>query len=103
MLLGRLSPSARLFGLQAGGYTFGALNAPGPTAALAATQTAAAIAKGAANRMTRTQANRALVSAAQPGGGIKPGGPGYFALLPIAQQNVMAQDRARAKKKTSNR
>ena len=98
MLLGRLSPSARLFGLQAGGYTFGALNAPGPTAALAATQTAAAIAKGAANRMTKGQANRALVSAVQPGGGIKPGGPGYFALLPIAQQNVMTQDRAKQAK-----
>jgi hypothetical protein len=95
MLLGRLSPSARLFGLQAGGYTFGALNAPGPTAALAATQTAAAIAKGAANRMTKGQANRALVSAAQPGGGIKPGGQGFFALSPVAQQNVLAQDRAK--------
>jgi hypothetical protein len=95
MLLGRLSPSARLFGLQAGGYTFGALNAPGPTAALAATQTAAAIAKGAANRMTKGQANRALVSAAQPGGGVKPGGQGFFALSPVAQQNVLAQDRAK--------
>jgi hypothetical protein len=90
-----LSPSARLFGLQAGGYTFGALNAPGPTAALAATQTAAAIAKGAANRMTKGQANRALVSAAQPGGGVKPGGQGFFALSPVAQQNVLAQDRAK--------
>jgi hypothetical protein len=95
MMLGRLSPSARLFGLQAGGYTFGALNAPGPTAALAATQTAAAIAKGTANRMTKGQANRALISAAQPGGGVKPGGRGYFALSPIAQQNVLAQDRAK--------
>lgn len=101
--LGLLSPSSRLFGLQAGGYTLGALSAPGPTAALAAAQAAGAIAKGTANRMTRTQANRALVSAAQPGGGIKPGGRGFFALSPIAQQNVLAQDRARTKKKTSSR
>lgn len=107
MLLGNLSPSARLFGTQmpiyGAGYGTMATMSPTTAAIVAGTQTTAAIAKGAANRMTRTQANRALVSAAQPGGGIKPGGPGYFALLPIAQQNVMAQDRARTKKKTSNR
>jgi hypothetical protein len=103
MLLGKLSPSSRLFGLQAGGYTLGALNAPGPTAALAATQAVSATARGAANQMTKGQANRALVSAAQPGGNIKPGGSGYFLLSPTAQQNVLAQDRARAKKKTSTR
>lgn len=92
--LGRLSPSSRLFGLQAGGYTLGALSAPGPTALLAGAQVAGAAAKGVANRMTRGQANRALINAAQPGGGIKPGGPGYFALAG-PQQNVLAQDRAK--------
>jgi hypothetical protein len=95
MLLGRLSPSSRLFGLQAGGYTLGALSAPGPTAALAAAQVAGATAKGTANRMTKGQANRALISAAQPGGGVKPGDQGFFALSPVAQQNVLAQDRAK--------
>lgn len=95
MMLGRLSPSSRLFGLQAGGYTLGALSAPGPTAALAAAQAAGATARGAANRMTRNQANRALVNAAQPGGGVKAGSPGFFALSPIAQQNALAQDRAK--------
>lgn len=98
-LLGNLSPSARLFGMQMPVYGagYGGLATMSPTAAagVATAQTAGAIAKGAANRMTRTQANRALVNAAQPGGGIKPGGAGYFALSPIAQQNVMAQDRAK--------
>jgi hypothetical protein len=99
MALGRLSPSARLFGTQIPvyGVGYGGLATMSPTAAagVAAAQTAGAVAKGVATRMTRTQANRALVSAAQPGGGIKPGGRGFFALSPIAQQNVLAQDRAK--------
>jgi len=99
MALGRLSPSARLFGTQIPvyGVGYGGLATMSPTAAagVATAQTAGALAKGAANRMTRAQANRALVSAAQPGGGIKPGGRGYFALSPVAQQNVLAQDRAK--------
>jgi hypothetical protein len=103
MTLGKLSPSARLFGTQMPVYGagYGGLATMSPTAAaiVAGTQTAGAVAKGAANRMTRTQANRALVSAAQPGGGVRPGGPGYFALSPIAQQNVMAQDRAKQRKR----
>jgi hypothetical protein len=79
------------------GAGYGGLATMSPTAAavVGGTQTAAALAKGAANRMTRTQANRALVSAAQPGGGVKPGGRGFFALSPVAQQNVLAQDRAK--------
>ena len=101
-LLGNLSPSARLFGVQLPiyGAGYGGIAAMSPTAAVitAGTQTAAALAKGGANRMTRTQANRALVNAAQPSGGIKPGGPGFFALSPIAQQNVLAQDRAKKRK-----
>jgi hypothetical protein len=103
MTLGKLSPSARLFGTQMPVYGagYGGLATMSPTAAavVAGTQTAGAIAKGAANRMTRAQANRAFVSATQPGGGIKPGGPGYYALSPIAQQNVMAQDRAKQRKR----
>lgn len=99
MGLGKLSPSARLFGTQMPVYGagYGGLATMSPTAAavVGGTQTAAAIAKGAANRMTRTQANRALVSAAQPGGGVAPGGRGYFALSPVAQQNVLAQERAK--------
>jgi hypothetical protein len=99
MTLGNLSPSARLFGTQmplyGAGYGGLATLSPTTAAVVGGTQTAAAIAKGAANRMTRTQANRALVSAAQPGGGIKPGGQGFFALSPVAQQNVLAQDRAK--------
>lgn len=90
--LGKLSPSATLFGMKNIGYGAGGYMAPATTATIAGATSAA---KGAANRMTRAQANRALVNAAQPGGGIKPGGPGYFALLPTAQQNVMAQDRAK--------
>jgi hypothetical protein len=108
-ILGKLAPSALLFavnlknagvGVKNMLYGTGVYMAPGPTA-LAAGVTSAA--KGTANRMTRTQANRALISAAQPGGGIKPGGPGYFALLPTAQQtvqqNVIAQDRAKSRKR----
>jgi hypothetical protein len=99
MTLGKLSPSASLFGTQMPvyGVGYGGLATMSPTAAagVATAQTAGAIAKGAANRMTRTQANRALVNAAQPGGGVKPGGPGYFVASPVAQQNVLAQDRAK--------
>jgi hypothetical protein len=94
--LGKLSPSATLFGMKNIGYGAGGYMAPATTATLAGATSAA---KGAANRMTRTQANRALVSAAQPGGGVRPGGPGYFAMSPIAQQNVMAQDRAKQRKR----
>jgi hypothetical protein len=103
MTLGKLSPSARLFGTQmpiyGAGYGTMANLSPTTAAVVGGTQTAAALAKGAANRMTRTQANRALISAAQPGGNIKPGGSGYFLLSPTAQQNVMAQDRARQRKR----
>lgn len=94
-LLGNLSPSARLFGMQTPFLGVGAMYEPTTAATIAGLQLAGATAKGAANRMTRTQANRALVNAAQPGGGVKAGGPGYFALSPIAQQNVLAQDRAK--------
>jgi hypothetical protein len=40
--------------------------------------------------MSRTQAQKALASAS----GVKPGGPGFYVLSPVAQQNVMAQERA---------
>jgi hypothetical protein len=100
-MLGSLSPSAALFGADLKSVKALAKNAlygtsayvsPVPTAIVAGTTTAA---KGIANQMTKGQAKRALVSAAQPGGGVKPGGPGYFALSPIAQQNVLAQERAK--------
>jgi hypothetical protein len=94
--LGKLSPSATLFGMKNISYGAGGYMAPATTAAIAGATSAA---KGAANRMTKAQANRALISAAQPGGGIKPGGRGFFALSPIAQQNVMAQDRAKQRKR----
>jgi len=99
--LGAFSPSAALFGADLRSvsavaknalYGTGAYASPIPTAIAAGTTTAA---KGLANQMTKGQAKRALVSAAQPGGGIKPGGPGYFALAPIAQQNVLAQERSK--------
>lgn len=104
-MLGALSPSAALFGADLRSvkavaknalYGTGAYTAPVPTAIAAGTTTAA---KGMANQMTKGQANRALISAAQPGGGVRPGGPGYFALSPIAQQNVLAQERAKQRKR----
>jgi hypothetical protein len=95
-VLGKLSPSATLFGMRNIGYGGAGYMAPFTTATVAGVTSSA---KGAANRMTRTQANRALVSAAQPGGNIRPGGSGYFLLSPIAQQNVMAQDRANQRKR----
>lgn len=97
-LLGNLSPSARLFGMQTPFLGVGAMYEPTTAATIAGLQLAGATAKGAANRMTRTQANRALVNAAQPGGGIKPGGPGYFVASPVAQQNVLAQEREKRRK-----
>jgi hypothetical protein len=98
VLLGKLSPSARKLANQLPiyGAGYGSLATLSPTAAFAVggAQAAGATAKGVANQMTRGQANRALMSAAQPGGVIKPGGPGFYVLSPVAQQNVMAQDRA---------
>jgi len=94
--LGKFSPSATLFGMKNIGYGAGGYMAPVTTASIAA---ATSTAKGAANRMTRTQANRALVRAAQPSGNIKPGGSGYFLLSPTVQQNVLAQDRAKNRKR----
>jgi len=94
--LGKLSPSATLLGMKNVGYGAGGYMAPATTATIAGVTSGS---KAIANRMTKGQANRALVSAAQPGGNIKPGGPGYFALSPIAQQNVMAQERAKQRKR----
>lgn len=90
--LGKFSPSATLFGMKNIGYASGGYAAPVTTATIAGVTSSA---KNAANRMTNPQAIRALISAAQPGGNIKAGGPGFFALSPVAQQNVLAQDRAK--------
>jgi hypothetical protein len=94
MGLGKLSPSARLFGTQMPFLGVGATYSPGTAATILGLQTTGAAARGVANKMSRTQANRALVSASR-GGDVKPGGPGFFALSPVAQQNVLAQDRAK--------
>jgi len=94
--LGKLSPSATLFGMKNILYGAGGYMAPATTALIAG---GTSTAKGAVNQMTKRQANRALVSAAQPGGGRKPGGSGYFLLSPTAQQNVLAQDRAKNRKR----
>ena len=94
--LGKLSPSATLFGMKNILYGAGGYMAPVTTASIAG---ATSTAKNVVNRMTKSQANRALVNAAQPGGGIKPGGGGFFALSPTAQQNVLAQDRAKNRKR----
>lgn len=92
--LGKLSPSARLFGTQMPFLGVGATYSPGTAATILGTQIAGAGARGIANKMSRAQAQKALVSASRPGT-VKPGGPGYFALSPVAQQNVMAQERAK--------
>lgn len=97
--LGKLSPSARLFGTQMPFLGVGATYSPGTAATVLGTQMAGAAARGVANKMSRAQAQKALVSASRPGT-VKPGAPGYFALSPVAQQNVMAQERA---KKTAER
>lgn len=98
MKLSKISPNVRQLAAQLPiyGAGYGSLATLSPTAAFAmgGMQAAGATARGVANQMTRGQANRALVSAAQPGGVIKPGGPGFYVLSPVAQQNVMAQDRA---------
>jgi hypothetical protein len=94
--LGKLSPSATLFGMKNLGYGGAGYMAPFTTATVAGVTSGA---KGIANQMTKNQGKRALISAAQPGGGIKPGGSGYFLLSPTAQQNVLAQDRAKNRKR----
>jgi hypothetical protein len=98
MGLAKLSPSARQLAAQLPfyGVGYGGLATLSPTAAAAVggLQATGAVAKGVANRMTQGQANRALISAAQPGGVIKPKPPGFYVLSPIAQQNVLAQQRA---------
>jgi len=93
--LGRLAPSARVFGGQLPFVGIGASYSPESAAGLLATQAAGATARGVANKMSRTQANRALASAS----GVTPGGPGFYVLSPVAQQNVMAQDRAQRKQR----
>ena len=98
--LGKLSPSATLFGMKNILYGAGGYMAPVTTASIAGLTSTA---KGAVNQMTKSQANRALISAAQPAGSVKPGGSGYFLLSPTAQQNVLAQDRARKKQKSPAR
>jgi len=90
--LGELSPSATLIGFKNILYGTGGYMAPFTTAAIAGGTSAA---KKISNQMTKPQANRALISATQPSGAIKPGGSGYFVLSPVAQQNVLAQDRAK--------
>jgi hypothetical protein len=102
MGLAKLSPSARQLAAQLPfyGVGYGGLATLSPTAAAAVggLQATGAVAKGVANRMTQGQANRALISAAQPGGVIKPKPPGFYVLSPIAQQNVLAQQRANNQK-----
>ena len=88
--LGRLAPSARLFGLQGAAYGTGAVLAPTQTAIAAGLQGTGLAARGMANQMSRAQAQRALVSAS----GVKPRPPGFYVLSPTAQQNVIAQQRA---------
>ena len=88
--LGRLAPSARLFGLQGAAYGTGATFAPTETGIVAGLQGTGLVAKEMANKMSRTQAQKALASAS----GVKPKPPGFYVLSPIAQQNVLAQQRA---------
>jgi hypothetical protein len=88
--LGRLAPSARVFGGQLPFVGIGASYSPESAMGLLATQAAGATARGVANKMSRTQAQKALASAS----GVRPGGPGFYVLSPVAQQNVMAQERA---------
>jgi hypothetical protein len=90
--LGKFSPSATLFGMKNLGYGGAGYLAPITTATVAGVTSTA---KGAANRMTRNQGNRALISAAQPGGNIKAGKPGYFVASQAVQQNALAQERAK--------
>jgi hypothetical protein len=92
--LGRLAPSARLFGLQGAAYGTGATFAPTQTGIVAGLQGTGLVAKEMANKMSRTQAQKALASAS----GVKPKPPGFYVLSPIAQQNVLAQQRANNQK-----
>ena len=94
MALGKIAPSSRLFGSQLPVYGagYGGLATLSPTAAatVGGLQATGAGARGIANQMTRAQAQRALASAS----GVAPKPPGYYVLSPIAQQNVLAQQRA---------
>jgi hypothetical protein len=94
MALGKIAPSSRLFGSQLPVYGagYGGLATLSPTAAAAVggLQATGAAARGVANKMTRAQAQKALASAS----GVKPKPPGFYVLSPIAQQNVLAQQRA---------
>jgi hypothetical protein len=99
--LGTLAPSALLFNVNLKNaavgvknliYGTGAAFSPAATALAAGTTLGA---KGIANQMTKGQGKRALVSAAQPGGGVKVGGPGYFVASQAVQQNALAQERSK--------
>lgn len=96
--LGKIAPSARLFGMQVPFLGVGATYSPTMAGILAASQGAGMAARGAANVMSQKAANAALLRAS----GVKPGGPGWNLLSPTAQQAVLSQERAPAAQKRKN-
>jgi hypothetical protein len=96
--LGKIAPSARLFGMQVPFLGVGATYSPATAGTLAALQGTGMVARGAANAMSKKAANAALLRAS----GVKPGGPGWNLLSPTAQQAVLSQERAPTAQKRKN-
>lgn len=91
--IGRMAPSARMFGLQAPFLTLGASHpvTATPSLILGGLELGGMAARGTSSAMTQRAATNALISAS----GIKPGGKGWNLLTPAAQQAVLAQERGR--------
>lgn len=90
--IGKFAPSKGLIGLELGGAAPAFVYAPKTTAATAALQAGMMGARGASNAMTRRAAETAKMVASQTP---KPGGFAWNVMSPAAQQNVLAQERAR--------
>jgi hypothetical protein len=80
--IGKLAPSARVFGAQMPFLGYGATYSPSTAATILGLQGVGKTASGIANKMSRGQAQEALASAS----GVEPKGFNYFALSPTVQQ-----------------
>lgn len=91
--IGRMAPSARMFGMQAPFLTVGASHpvTATPSLILGGLELGGMAARGTSSAMTKRAATNALISAS----GIKPGGKGWNLLAPATQQAILAQERGR--------
>lgn len=90
--IGKFAPGKGLIGLELGGVGPAFVYAPKTTAATIGLQAGMMGARAASNAMTKRAAQNALTTASQAP---RPGGFAWNVMSPAAQQNVLAQERAR--------